>query len=1092
MATYIKGSESFLPDIKPFTPDYKFLSAVLQTRTDKYDANFKATNDLYNKVVYADLSREDTKERRDQYADLISPQIEKISGMDLSLAQNADAARSVFAPFYDDDLTVKDIVFTSQYRDEMAYADRLAESSNKEMNERYWETGRRGLQYRMDDFINGSADQALQASLPKYIEDADLYQLATDYLESMEPPLSVKIDHYGENADGTANTDWIITEKNGRLVTGQALQAVQNALLNNPKVQAAYQEDAFVKSRDFAAQGMQAGQFSSVEQGQNAWATEQINIINKLNDSEIEEASQKNDQAQRVNLYWQDYKNKNGIIPGSDMDEAMKEHESIAEATQKALDAKLNIKRIGAAPKKSIQGNLNKAYNMLMNYNIARDMKAAAVNYGARDQEYTMRVNEIALFEKKKKWDLVMERTRASNNMALQRLKNKNARDLAIEKGEIVDNSGNPNSLQNKLKRRGITFNDPNTFTAKTDKDGDVTSNVDVPAMNSERFIELDNKVFERQVDAILDMKKTLYPDGNTPARNQTYKFEYEGAIIEGTVESIKKKLLETVKTEGDEGGPTEYVNRGLVASLYEKESELFLNNPEVTKNINPNATADPNIRGQYDDLYDRIAGPNNSINTQIAGLQAAYGKVNELTFNAGELTYKALHDINSGYAGGYSKDASDLQKAGWPSIFDENGVLLNKDEYRKLVVAGIEKGEITNPNISGWDSGTNNKDYKAFRTYSRSEMDNLYGYDRNNAYAQEVRKKYRSLIGGVNEVQMAAVNNDLNAYYDMQYNALNNALTGKKGNIPTASLNTVLEGGDYNVGDLMMNPSYKYSVNPLTPNIEAETEVGNFLDQMDHLNTTGKGYGIVAGDIDGLDSDELLSQQAVAQKVHNLYMEDLQSWYNNPKRSNADKTAPIATYTYNPVYGRSEDGRKTTAAAQWLYSPEWLASKVVGGSDVSDQYGALTTDDIKLLSDAGQNGESGITIIYDQKDDINPNSNENFYVSKINSAILQNGKGYAEYSLPDGIGNTVDFRVVKDGSLDYRLNYTLQTYVPYNPTTESGGSYITETQTQPIDMSYGIRKLDEQVFNFYDWAKSRREENRLAHKRDQEQYGIK
>ena len=43
MATYIKGSKSYVPDIKPFTPDYKFLSAVLETRTDKYDANFKAT-----------------------------------------------------------------------------------------------------------------------------------------------------------------------------------------------------------------------------------------------------------------------------------------------------------------------------------------------------------------------------------------------------------------------------------------------------------------------------------------------------------------------------------------------------------------------------------------------------------------------------------------------------------------------------------------------------------------------------------------------------------------------------------------------------------------------------------------------------------------------------------------------------------------------------------------------------------------------------------------------------------------------------------------------------------------------------------------
>ena len=107
MATYIKGADTYLPDIKPFTPDYKFLSAVLETRQDKYDTNFKATNELYNKVVYADLSRNDTKERRDQYAEQIAPQIEKISGMDLSLQQNVNAAKDVFAPFYEDDITVK-------------------------------------------------------------------------------------------------------------------------------------------------------------------------------------------------------------------------------------------------------------------------------------------------------------------------------------------------------------------------------------------------------------------------------------------------------------------------------------------------------------------------------------------------------------------------------------------------------------------------------------------------------------------------------------------------------------------------------------------------------------------------------------------------------------------------------------------------------------------------------------------------------------------------------------------------------------------------------------------------------------------------
>ena len=121
MATYVPGVETYLPDIKPFTPDYKFLSAVLDVRTDKYNTNWKATNDLYNKVVYADLSRTDTKEQRDQYINQIAPSLEKISGMDLSLVQNADSAKSVFAPFFEDDLIVSDIMHTSNYRKEIDF-----------------------------------------------------------------------------------------------------------------------------------------------------------------------------------------------------------------------------------------------------------------------------------------------------------------------------------------------------------------------------------------------------------------------------------------------------------------------------------------------------------------------------------------------------------------------------------------------------------------------------------------------------------------------------------------------------------------------------------------------------------------------------------------------------------------------------------------------------------------------------------------------------------------------------------------------------------------------------------------------------------
>ena len=64
MSTYVPGVETYLPDIKPFTPDYKFLSSALQTRQDKYNRNWSEANSLYNKIVYAPLSREDNLDKR--------------------------------------------------------------------------------------------------------------------------------------------------------------------------------------------------------------------------------------------------------------------------------------------------------------------------------------------------------------------------------------------------------------------------------------------------------------------------------------------------------------------------------------------------------------------------------------------------------------------------------------------------------------------------------------------------------------------------------------------------------------------------------------------------------------------------------------------------------------------------------------------------------------------------------------------------------------------------------------------------------------------------------------------------------------------
>ena len=135
MAIYIPGVQDFVPQLEVFTPDYKFLSDVLETRQDRYTTNYNQLNDLYGKVVYADLSREDSRSKRDQFANQLSGRIQQITGKDLSLQQNVDAARGVFQPFYDDDLIVRDMVYTQQYRDQLEQSKRLQESPDKKVRE---------------------------------------------------------------------------------------------------------------------------------------------------------------------------------------------------------------------------------------------------------------------------------------------------------------------------------------------------------------------------------------------------------------------------------------------------------------------------------------------------------------------------------------------------------------------------------------------------------------------------------------------------------------------------------------------------------------------------------------------------------------------------------------------------------------------------------------------------------------------------------------------------------------------------------------------------------------------------------------------
>lgn len=1005
MATYVPGAETYLPDIKPFTPDYKFLSAVLDVRTDKYNTNWKATNDLYNKVVYADLSRKDTKEQRDQYINQIAPSLEKISGMDLSMVQNADSAKAVFAPFFEDDLIVSDIMHTSNYRKEMDYANRLIDSPDQKQREKYSQDGVKGLQYHMEDFINADPNKAMKMGLPKFVEDADLIELAQETLGAMKPPLKMKVDHYGTNPDGSVNTDWIITEQNGNLVTGPALQYIQKALLDDPRVVRHYQNQAFVRGRDFAAEGMASGMFTTKEEGQAAWASETINRITQQNEYYLKKDIKALALAKDANVRWDNYQADNGIVPGSDDEKAMLGERSSYEATKAALDAKLNVQKTASAPVKDFDGTLNKAYNLLMQNNISKDMQAAAQAYGARDMEYTMKVNEYAKQQKQFQFDMAKIGQQHQNAIELANVKGQIDYDLAKAKGEIVPVSPVLTVAQAAAAAAGTGVN----AEFAVDDEGKPDPNTNMYAKLYTDYTAARTETGDKQLSVATGILTFLQPAGeidNAGKPTQKYTVKVAGQNFTGSIEQIKNKLGTKDKTGA-------YTYQNDIDALYDQQSKI-LNDPKQMAKYPGKAK-----QKTYNDLYQQVYS-DQGINTQV--------QVQKQTFKTLSNTYKKTHDAAVALVKGEDSDVKDLmENGGMPGIYQTlpSGVSqqMSKPEYIKYVAELAKKGKVKNVNLSWtWDTGTNNSNY--MHTVKKGTGEYYTVRDGQGGFEKRERTKE------VTELDMSAIEAEAGLVYDKIKQKTNSALTGHLGDkFQTGTFKGSLSGRT-GASDMVIAPVYRAVVDPLSSSLEGQTTLAQMMTQKNMLDGQGGGYTMVLGNLSDKKDSKSITNDALAVKAYNAYIADMTTWLGNPKRSNTAGIAPRGTITYSGTLGAAGEGKKTTAGYTIDGFNEWLSSKVKGApseaSGAAGEYGLFTKAEVAQL-------QGGISMVFDKAKDINPRSSRNQYYSRTLSAIEASPDKFVQYDYPgvDGMTPTATYRIVKTGTDQYYATYKYSTYQP-------------------------------------------------------------
>lgn len=1051
MATYVPGSKAYLPDIKPFTPDFKFLSAVLDQRQDKYTTNWKATNDVYNKVVYADLSRQDTTEQRDQYIETLGPSLEKIAGMDLSLAQNADSAKAVFAPFFEDKLIVKDMVYTANYRKEMDYANRLLQSNNQEQREKYWNPGVKALQYRMEDFVNGTADEAINASLARYVEDADLVQMSEKILSEMDPPLKIKMDHFGTNPDGTVNTDFIITTQNGELVTGPALQYIQTALADDPRVQQAYQTSAYVESRDRAAELMQAGQATTVQQGQEMWANERIALVTAANQDKTNKNKKQLAEDNKTNENWSAYQKDQGIIPGSDEEKQQKENLSAYEATKAELEQNMKVEQISQTPVgEGLESNLNRAYELTMLFNMDRDMKIGAQNYSMRDFESTMEANPYAVAQKKHMMDMQKVRFQARERRALENIKQQNRIDLAKAKGEILspEEKAQQDALLKALGKTTIKRGDANTTELP---DGAV-----VVAVTENQFVEDDNKLLVREVDAILNSYVQMNPNGDNG--NQQWTIDFNGTQITGNIETLRNQMLaqEELTTKQIENGViADYENREAINAAFTSRYE-FITNAEGVKSKNPSYQQS----NQWLDLNNDFLKLKSDKTVLDRNLQTATQTQYETYQKTKVRTLADDDEVKAQFDAGFTDIYDDTDP--------DNVRLLTKAEY---VAAMVEKAE-ANQLINIGDEGL---------LYGRNNVPEGDGEDFTDKYYRKTKKRYVEGqtsytsygIGGgssmgsgyyetvydqngnpVKEVNVYAVKKHAEEVYDRLAEDQNKGLTSQKGweGYETATLKSVQMGRQNLISEIETGVTYGGNIDPKVTGSAGNNIYTDFLNQMAVMEGVGQNPQYYIGEI-GIDSDidDNLegSDLALYKRALEAYKADMLNYVTNDKAGNSISTMPRASIEYKPVYGDPEAVDKTKAGNIIKFSGDWLESKKAG-SETTGEYGTFSQGDINKL-------KKGISILFDQKDDISPRSAAKSAVvsSPIISEIMASQNHYVEYkptygTKEDGNVQTGTLRFVQNSPTEYMMNWQFNEYV-------DGGTYrMTPVRSRTISLPAG------------------------------------
>lgn len=398
MATYVQGVTDYIPELQPFQPDFNMLANVLQTKQSRYDAAHKQLSSVYGTLLNSPMLREQNIEARDQFFKSIDQEIQRMSGIDLSLQQNQSAAMDVFKGLYEDKNVVKDMMWTKNYMNELKRADAFKTCVDpKKCGGSWWEGGVKVLNYKAQEFKNASAEDALNFADVSYVAAQDFTDDAIKLAK--DSGFNVKFDQI--------KGDWIVTTKNGKEMIQPLADFYLSRYGNDGKIVEFYKTRAYLNRMDWVTANQ--SNYADVNEANMAYISNLVQASKRTIDQGKNEAKEAADAAENKSKLIDKTIKEQGYIPSMNWLDEWREDKAEVGTTQDTLkvydDADNNLKALGIN-KDNVRFAVDN-FDSVMGFNLLRETTYnVAEAYARLNQEVTFKENPYAVQAKAQAFQL--------------------------------------------------------------------------------------------------------------------------------------------------------------------------------------------------------------------------------------------------------------------------------------------------------------------------------------------------------------------------------------------------------------------------------------------------------------------------------------------------------------------------------------------------------------------------------------------------------------------------------------------------------------------------------------------------------------